>query len=76
MKNLFTNYVDMEFNNVNSNSENVVAINLKLFHFSVLKIVEIEFKMKLQRFSCLEFFQVLAKLDFPYLSPHLSKWNE
>ena len=66
----------MESHNANPNGENVVAINLKLFHFSFLKNVEIEFKMKLQSFFGLEFFQMLTKLDFPYLSPHLSKWNE
>ena len=32
--------------------------------------------MKLQSFFGLEFFQVPAKLDYPYLSPHLSEWNE
>ena len=37
-------------NNVNSNYENVVAINLKLFYFSFLEIVETKFKMKLQVF--------------------------
>ena len=62
----------MESNNANSKGKNVVAINLKLSIFSFLKIVEIEFKMKLQSFFGLEFFQMLAKLDFPYLSPHLS----
>ena len=65
----------MEFNNVNSNGENVVAINLHSI-FLFLKIVKIEFKMKLQRFFCLELFLVPAKLNIPYLSPHLSKWNE
>ena len=40
----------MECNNVNSNGENVARINLKLFHFSFLKIVKIEFKMKFQNF--------------------------
>ena len=35
----------MKSNNINSNGENVVAINLKLFY---LKIVKIEFKIKLQ----------------------------
>ena len=29
----FANCVDTKSNNVNSNGENVVAINLKLFHF-------------------------------------------
>ena len=66
----------MESNNANFNGENVIAINLKLFHFSFLKIVKIEFKMKLQSLFCLEFFQVPTKLDFPYLSSHISKWNE
>ena len=66
----------MESNNVNSNGENVQAINLKLFHFFFFEIVEIEFKMKLSSFFCLEFFQLPAKLDFPYLSPHISEWNE
>ena len=62
----------MESNlNANPNDENVVSINIKLFHF-FLKIVKIEFKMKLQSFFCLEFFQVPEKLDFPYLSSHLS----
>ena len=66
----------MESNNANSNNENVVAINLKLFHFFFLKIVEIEFKMKLQSFFGFKFFQVPTKLDFLCLSPHLSEWNE
>ena len=68
----------MESNNVNPNNENVIAINLNLFYFFFLKIVKIEFKMKLHfiLFFYLEFSYVLAKLDFPYLSPHLSKWNE
>ena len=66
----------MESNNANSNGENVLAINLKLFHLSFLKIVTIEFKMKLQSFYCLEFFQVPTKLNFPYLSPHISEWSE
>ena len=30
------NYVDVKFNNVNSNSENIIGINLKLFHFFFL----------------------------------------
>ena len=47
-KNLFTYYVDIKFNNVISKGENVVAINLKLLYFFFLKIIEIEFKMKLQ----------------------------
>ena len=46
----------MEFNNVNSKSENVVAINLKLLDFFLLKVIEIEYKMKLQSLSGLEFF--------------------
>ena len=37
-KNIFTNYVDTKSNTVNSNIENVVAINLKPFHFSFLEI--------------------------------------
>ena len=39
----------MEFDNVNPNDENVVAINYDLFSSSslFLKIGEIEFKMKL-----------------------------
>ena len=61
----------MESNNVNPNCEKVVAINLKLLSF--LKIVQIEFNMKFQSFFVS---QVLAKLDFPYLSLHLSEWNE
>ena len=59
----------------NPNGENIVSINLKLFHFFFLKIVEIEFKMKLQSFF-VEFSQVPRKHNFLYLSPHLSKWNE
>ena len=66
----------MESNNANSNGENVVAIDLKFFHFSFLKIFKIEFKMKLQSLLCLEFFQVPTKPNFPYLSPHLLEWNE
>ena len=62
----------MEFNNVDSNGENVVAINLKLLLFLFLKIVEIEFKMKIQSFSSLGFFQVPSILDFPYLLLHSS----
>ena len=65
----------MEVNNVNRNNENVVAINLKIFIFSFLKIVEIEFKIKLQSFL-LEFSQVPANHDLSYLSPYLLKWNE
>ena len=45
-------------------------------NFSFLKIVGIEFKMKLQSLFGLKFFQVPTKLDFLYISPHLSKWNE
>ena len=37
---LLSNYV---FNNVNSNGENVVAINCNLIFFLFLKIVKIEF---------------------------------
>ena len=66
----------MEDNNTNSNGENAVEMNLNFSIFSILKIVEIEFKMKLQSLFCLEFFQVPTKLDFLYLSLHLSKWNE
>ena len=66
----------MESNNANPNGENVVAINLKLFHFSFLKIVEIEFKMKLLSFFGLKFFQMPTKQDFLYLLPHLLEWNE
>ena len=40
----------MGSNIVNSNDENVVAIKPKISIFSFLKIVEIEFKMKLQSF--------------------------
>ena len=40
----------MEFNNVNPISENVVALDLKFFTISFLKIIEIEFKMKLKSF--------------------------
>ena len=36
-KKKFTNYVNMESNNVNLNYENIVAIILKLFHFSFLE---------------------------------------
>ena len=61
----------MEFNNVNSNSEIVVTINLKFFHYSFLKIVEIEFKMKFQSSSFLEFSQMLANHDLSDLSSHL-----
>ena len=60
----------MKSNNVNSNGENVVAINLKLLYLFSLKIVEIELKMKLQSFFGLEFFQIPTKLAFPYLSPY------
>ena len=49
---------------------------LSFFTSSFSKIVEIEFKMKLQSYNCLELFQMPTKLDFPYLSPHLSEWNE
>ena len=54
----------------------VVAINLKLFHFSFLKIIEIEFEMKLQSFFLWEFFQVLTNHDLSYLSPLISEWIE
>ena len=47
------------------------TLNFSTFSFS--KIVELEFKMKLQSYFCLEFFQVPTELDFPYLSPHLSE---
>ena len=50
------------------------TLNFSTFSFS--KIVEIGFKMKLRSCFCLEFFQVPTKLDFPYLSSHLSEWNE
>ena len=50
------------------------TLNFSIFSF--LEIVKIESKMKLQSFFCLEFFQMPTKLDFPYLSPHLSQWNE
>ena len=46
----------MEINNVNPDSENVVAINLEFSVSSFLKIVEIEFKMKLQSFLLVEIF--------------------
>ena len=59
----------MELNDVNSNGENVVSINLKLLNFFLI-IVEIEFKMKIQSISSLKFFQVPSILDFPYLSLH------
>ena len=36
-KKLFTNYVDMESNSVNPSDENVVTINLKLFHLVFLE---------------------------------------
>ena len=42
-----TNYVDIEVNNVNPSGENVVVPTCKFF----LKIVKIEFKMRLQSFS-------------------------
>ena len=63
-KNQFTQYVDTRSNNVNSNGENVVAINLKLFHFFFLKIDEIEFKMKLQSFFVWSFSKCLQNLSF------------
>ena len=75
LKIYFTNYINMKFNNVNPNSENVVAINLELFHVFFFKIVEIDLKIKHQSFFCVEFFQVLAKLDLSHLSPHLLEWN-
>ena len=40
----------METNKVNLDNKNVVTINLRFSIFSFLKIVEIEFKMKLQNF--------------------------
>ena len=70
------NYVDVKSNNVNSSGENIIAINLKLFHFSLLKIVEIEFKMKLESFFWFGIFLRPTKNDFSYLAPHLSEWNE
>ena len=50
------------------------VLNYSTFSFS--KIVKIGFKMKLQSYFCLEFFQVPTKLYFRYPSPHLSEWNE
>ena len=64
----------MESNIFNSNGENVVSVNLKLSYFSFLKIVEIEFKMKLQGFV-VRISQVLANHEFSYLSPHILEWN-
>ena len=66
----------VEFNNVNSNDENVVAINCNLSFYFILKIVKIEFKMTFQSFFWLEFLQMPRKHDFLNLSFHLSEWNE
>ena len=35
---LFTDCVDIKSNNVNSNGENIIAINLKNLHFFFLEI--------------------------------------
>ena len=59
----FTNYVDMELNNVNPNGENVVAIISK-FSISFVRIVEIEFKMKLQIFFVWSFSKHQQTLTF------------
>ena len=40
---------------------------------SFSKIVEIEFKLKIQSFFCLEFSKVLAEFDFLYFSLYISK---
>ena len=66
----------MEFNNVNSNVENVVTKIFNLFVCLFFKVVKIEFIMKLQSFFCLEFSKVPTKHDFFYLSLHLLGWNE
>ena len=67
----------MEFNNINPIGENVVTINCNLFpSFCFSELLKIKFKMKFQSSFCLEFFQMLAKHDFLYLSLHLLKWNE
>ena len=50
VKSNFLIYVDVKSNNVNFNNENIIAIKIKLFHFFLLKIVKIEFKMTLQSF--------------------------
>ena len=63
----------METNKVNPDNANVVAINPKLFHFSLLKIVKIEFKMKLQIVFGLKFSIAPARHNFSYLSLHLPK---
>ena len=63
----------MESNNVNSNCENVVAIKQKNLNF-FLKAAKIEFKMKLQILFDLKFFQMLPKLEFPYLSLYLLEY--
>ena len=65
----------MESKNINSNGENVVAIDLKLFHLFFFEIIEIEFKMKLQCFLEVGIFQVPTNHDLSYLSPHTSVWN-
>ena len=44
--------------------------------FLFLKIVKVEFKMKLQSSFCLEFSQVPTKHDSLYLSLHLLEWND
>ena len=57
----------MEFNNIDTNSKDVVAINLKALSIvSVLKFVEIDFKIKLPKKNYLEFSQVPPKDDFIY----------
>ena len=71
-----TNYVDVEFNNLNVIGVNAITINCNLFFLFVFKIVKIDFKMKLQSYFCLDFFQMPTKHGFLYLSLHLSKWNE
>ena len=56
-----TNYVDINSNIANSNCENIIVINLKLFHFFSLTIVKIEFKMTLQSFFLFGIFYSACK---------------
>ena len=58
----------MQFNNVDSNIENVVTINCNLFLFSFFKINKFELKMKLQSLFCSKKFQMHSKHALLYLS--------
>ena len=68
--------IDIEFNNGNLNSNNVVAINHNLLFFLFLKIIKIKFKTKLQTFICSKIFKVLTKSWLLIFIHNLLEWNE